>query len=181
MKTISFSLDTKSVNQAIRELQRYRDEFPQKIARLRQMIAERIQWTAQQGFNVAIAGDTFLRVDGKNKMSIQPYSSDVTVTVSHDDTVSTVLADGDQAVFIEYGAGVYHNGAPGDSPHPWGLEQGFAIGTYDKGKGVRNVWGYKDADETVILTHGTPAAMPMYRGAEEAIRALDEMVREVFG
>ena len=33
----------------------------------------------------------------------------------------------------------------------------------------------------IILTYGTPAAMPMYRGAEEAIRALDEIVREVFG
>ena len=99
------------------------------------------------------------------------------MTVTNEGDVTIVIASGEEAVFIEYGAGVYYNGAAGDSPHPWGIQQGYGIGTYGKGKGVRNAWNItKD-----VVTRGTPAAMPMYRGAEEAIRTIGELVREVFG
>lgn len=181
-KTIRFALDVASIDNAIRELERYRDDFKAKCEQLRQKIAERIMWSAQQGFNAAMVSDTYMQIDGKAKQSISPkMGGQVEVTVEHGDAMSVVIADGEDAIFIEFGAGVYYNGAAGDSPHPWGLEHGFGIGTYGQGKGVRDAWGYKDENGAIILTHGTPAAMPMYRGTEEAIRALDDIVREVFG
>lgn len=181
---ISFSLNAASIDRAIREIKQYAAELNDQCALLRKKVAERIRWSASEGFRRAITSDVIGKVDGKNIISAEPVPNDVSVTVENNDTMSVVIANGSQAVFIEYGAGVYHNGPAGDSPHPWGLQQGFAIGAYPANsvpsKGVRAVWGYKSGKD-IILTHGTPAAMPMYRGAEEAIRALDEIAREVFG
>lgn len=186
MKTvIEFSLDSKSIGNAIKQLEAYQDDFKRKCEMLRQKVADRIRWSAEQGFSAAIVSDVIGKVAGKGKIaSAEQPPNDVTVSVEHGKDFSIVIAKGSQAVFIEYGAGVYHNGAPGDSPHPWGIQQGFAIGAYPENgvpsKGVRNVWGYKDGSD-IVLTHGTPAAMPMYRGAEEAVRTIGEIVREVFG
>ena len=166
-KTISFTLDAHSIGNAIAELQAYLADFTDKVNRLRKMVAERITWTAEQGFQTAMVSDV---IDGDEPVN------DVTVTVTHDETVSVVIASGTQAVFIEFGAGVWHNGPAGSSPHPWGAEKGYTIGGYGKGKGKYDVWRYEGG-----ATFGTPAAMPMYRGWEEARQALDEMVREVFG
>lgn len=169
MATISFSLDVASIDSAIAELERYRTQFEANCHRLRQMIAERIRWNAQNGFNVAHGNDIIY--------GSWVNDNRVSVTVTEGDNVSVVIADGPEAIFIEFGAGVYHNGPAGDSPHPWGLEFGYGIGTYGKGKGTRNAWNITSG----VVTRGTPADMPMYRGAEEAFRALGEMVREVFG
>ena len=184
-KVITFSLDKSSIENAIEEVNQYRDEFQRKCRELREKIAERIRWSAEKGFQTAMVSDTFLRITGKGKERVKEpltarMNAGITVNVSHDDSVSVIFADGKEAVFIEFGAGVYYNGAPGDSPHPWGVEKGYVIGAYGLGNGVKNAWGYYDGNG-VVLTHGTPAAMPMYRGAEEAIRAMSEIVREVFG
>lgn len=181
-KTISFTLDAASIGKAIKELNDYTKDFEQKCKELRKRIAERIKWSAQQGFSTAMVGDIFLQVSGKEKSPASPImGSSVQVNVKHEDNVSVVWTEGEDAVFIEYGAGVYHNGSPGDSPHPWGLEQGFVIGGYGKNHGTQNAWGYRDSDGNIYITHGTPAAMPIYRGAEEAIRAVGELIQEVFG
>lgn len=170
--TITFSLDTASINRAIKEVERYRDELPQKLKRLREMMAERVAWSASRGFSNALVSDVI--------KGAEP-SSNVQVTVEHGDHVSIVFAEGEQAVFIEYGAGVYNNGAAGSSPHPWGPEFGYYIGGYGQGKGKRNAWGYYDDSGKVVITRGTPAAMPMYHGLEDAKRVIDDLILEVFG
>lgn len=176
MPVISFSLDTASINKAVRDLRRYVNSFESKVALVRQRVAERIRWSAETGFSSAMVEDIIHGVGPEN---------DVTVELRNDDTVSVVIASGSQAVFIEFGAGVYYNGAAGSSPHPWGTQNGYLIGTYGLGKGARKVWGYYvggvKSKESLTLTHGTPAAMPMYHGWQEAIQAFDSIVQEVFG
>ena len=179
-KTISFTLDSKSMANAMNAFRQFKQDFAAKCVQVRKLVAERIRWSAEEGFRTAIADDVFGKIEDRKIVPAPLPPNDVTVTVQHGDEVSVVIAEGEQAVFIEYGAGVYHNGSPGDSPHPWGIQQGYGIGTYGQGKGVRNTWGYKKNGE-VFLTHGTPAAIPMYRGAEEAIRAIGEIISEVFG
>ena len=172
MRTISFDvLDPASIDNAISELEAYTRWFTERCEVLRQRVAERIQWNAQDGFNSARGNQLLYNDEGFT------VDNTVNVTVTHNGTVSVVFAKGPEAVFIEFGAGVYHNGPAGDSPHPWGIENGYTIGSYGKHKGVRNAWNISKG----VVTRGTPADMPMYRGAEEAIRALDEIVRDVFG
>lgn len=175
-KVISFTLDAKSVASAIRELEKYKTEFLNNMKKLQHLVAERIRWTAETGFSTAMVGDYLFG---------QPDESKVTVEMQDDGDVTVVFANGDQAVFIEFGAGVYHNGPVGSQPHPWERSepeyQGFAIGTYGKGNGRRRAWGYKALNGSLVVTRGTPAAMPMYHGYAEAIAVLDDLVKEVFG
>lgn len=168
-KTISFSLEVGSIDKAIAEVIAYRDEFQRKVDRLRQLVAERIAWSASRGFSTTLVSDVIF---GSGN------SSDVQVTVEDDGNVTTVIADGNEALFIEFGAGVFNNGPVGTSPHPWGT---YTIGSYGKGNGAKNAWGYRNADGTITVTRGTPSAMPMYRGIQDAMNAFDSLVQEVFG
>lgn len=169
-KTISFSLDVGSIDKAIAEVIAYRDEFQRKVDRLRQLVAERIRWSAENGFSSAVVSDVIFG---------QASENDVQVTVEDDGNVTTVIASGKEALFIEFGAGVYHNGPVGTSPHPWGT---YTIGSYDKGNGAKTAWGYgKKSEGTLTVTRGTPAAMPMYRGMQDAMNVFDSLVQEVFG
>ena len=181
MRTITFTLDPKSISRAIREVKDYAQEVEEKTKRLREMVAERIAWSASNGFRTAITGDIVGMLFEGKVYKTEPPPNDVTVTVTHNGDVSIVFAEGQQAVFIEYGAGVYNNGAAGTSPHPWGAQFGYFIGSYGKGHGKRKVWGYVDDARGVVLTHGTPAAMPLFRGMTEAINVIDDLAREVFG
>lgn len=170
-KKITFSLNPQSIDRAIREVEAYQREFSGKIQEVRRRIAERIKWTAEQGFQSAMVSDVIVGPEPSN---------DVQVSVEHGDKMSVIIADGEQAVFIEFGAGVYHNGPEGSSPHPWGAEKGYLIGRYGKGKGKYDAWSYYDNGKRVF-TAGTPAAMPMYHGYMDAVQSIQEIVREVFG
>ncbi len=173
-KTISFSLSASSIQSAISELTSYIHSLKEKTKRLQELIAENIRWNAQEGFSGAIADDIY--------RGWESPAPDVTVTVEEDGDVTVIIASGSDAVFIEFGAGVYHNGAAGSSPHPKGAENGFLIGEYGKGMGKRNTWALPGSTkDNPILTHGTPAAMPMYRGLQTALDSIAELAQEVFG
>ena len=191
-KVISFTLDAASVGQAVSELKKYRTEFEEKCRQFREAVAERIRWSAESGFNSAVADYTIRRLPANRAERSQAMApimaSNIRVTVVPGDKCSMVRAEGKDVLFIEYGAGVHFNGSPGDSPNPWGVQQGYVIGAYPgngtpPSKGVNERWEFYENGKGTdrIVTLGTPAAMPMYRGAEEAIRAIDEIAREVFG
>ena len=180
-KVIAFTLDAGSIDKAVRELKKYQTDFMEKCKLFREKIAERIAWSAAKGFSTATADTTFMRKTQGGRTPEPPrIGANVDVRVTHDDGYSIVFAEGEEALFIEFGAGVYYNTPVGSSPHPWGEGMGYTIGSYGKGNGRKNVWGFFDGTD-VVLTHGTPAAMPMYRGVNEAISAIDEIAREVFG
>lgn len=170
-KVIRVALTTQSINKALRELERYKRDFQRKVELLRQRIAEELAKEAESGFNGAIVDDL---VKGSSRVA------QVDVTVDDRGTVTAVVASGEDAVWVEFGAGVYHNGSPGSSPHPHGAELGFTIGSYGKGNGKKKVWGFYEDDE-LKLTHGTPATMPMARAAMTVCRDMEKIAREVFG
>lgn len=170
-KKISFGLSESEIDRAIKELREYRLEIEKKTDRLRQRIAEEIANTADVGFGSAVVND--LLRGGAKQASVE-------VTVNERDNVSVVIADGTDAILVEFGAGVYFNGSKGSSPHPKGQELGFTIGSYGKGRGSRRVWGYRDESGQLNLTHGTPAAMPLYSAVQTVCDRITEIAREVF-
>ena len=102
------------------------------------------------------------------------------MSVSERGDISVIVADGEDAVWVEFGAGVYHNGSAGSSPNPYGAQLGFTIGSYGKGYGKANAWGYYDENNNLVLTRGTPASMPMYRAAQAVAKQSLKIAREVF-
>lgn len=171
MKTIKFTLTPESIDKAIGELQDYQKWIEERCETLRQRVAEEIANESQIGFDSSSAE---ISNDG---VSTQP---NVTVEVTDRDGVSIVIANGSDAVWIEFGAGVYYNTPVGTSPNPYGADLGFSIGTYGYGYGARKVWGYRNADGTVTLTHGTPATMPMYNAVSKVLRDLPNIAKAVF-
>lgn len=174
-KVISVELSTKGISQAIKELEKYKQDFLRKVEIFRKRLAEEIASNAQTGF--ASSGVDDLLKGGTR-------SAEVTVKVEHNGNISLVIADGEDAVWCEFGAGVYHNGGVGSSPNPYGGEMGLTIGSYGKGHGKQQVWGYYEVPgdpTTLILTHGTPATMPMYNAVQSIAPKAVAIAREVFG
>lgn len=171
MPKIRFSLDGAEIERSINQVKEYGQSLKSKTEKLRKRIGEELSELAQVGFN----GSTY--DDVLNEGAKVP---DVEVKVEYGENVTIVVALGKEAVFAEFGAGVYYNGPAGSSPHPWGPANVFYIGTYGKGYGARKVWGYYDESGELKLTHGTPASMPMYHATQEVLGKIVKIAREVF-
>ncbi len=179
---IRIGLGEKEIDRAIRELEQFKKDFRNKVDTYRKRIAEEIAVQASLGFGSCVMDDVIgTVVDGKMTRGGTTRRPEVNVSFSHDNAISVVVADGEDAVWCEFGAGVYHNGSAGMSPHPKGKELGFTIGSYGAGKGKQQVWGYYDGNGDVVITRGTPASMPLYNAAQYVLRKSVEIAREVFG
>ncbi len=162
-RVIHMSLSSKSVQKAINELKSYRDSLDAKKDKLLEELANIGVREASVRFTTAI-------YDGLN-------DSSVTLEVISDGYC--IKAEGRAVAFIEFGAGVYHNpGEPYPNPRPDGI---VGIGEYGKGYGKRQAWGFKDESGTLVITHGNPAAMPMWYASEEMRNAIRQKFVEVFG
>lgn len=181
MRTIHVGLDEKSIDVAISQL-RNAKWIERKADELRRRIAEMIRDEASPAFEAAVADDLIGYIETyRGKVETEaPKIGGVNVRVEHGDHVSIVITDGKDAAFMEFGAGVYHNGPVGTSPNPLADEIGYWIGSYGKGNGAKQVWGYKGDDGYIHLTHGVPASMPLYRAIMAARERFEEIAREVF-
>ena len=178
MSTIVVELSVEGINDALKQIEAFKKSLDEKMRKLRERVATRIAWSASEGFSSALVSDV---VKG------EPEVNDVSVRVEEDGDMTLVIADGEKAVFIEFGAGVYYNGAVGQSPHPWVNGEspnpaigGFTIGSYGRGNGAKNAWAYYDENGQVTVTRGTPAAMPMYHGLQDALAVIRDLAEEVF-
>lgn len=165
--------DPSSISAAIIALDDYSRWIETRADELRERVAYFIAKDASAVFNTAVAEDDLREgtITGKVEVSVQPEGDNVTL----------VIADGEDAIFMEFGAGVYYNGAVGGSPNPLGVNLGFTIGSYGFGLGKREVWGYTGEDGELHLTHGTPASMPLYRALQSVRQDLVQIAKEVFG
>ena len=176
-KVIDIKLTSKDIDRAIKELDTYKKDFLKKVDTFRERLAKEITDIAQAGFNSAMVDD-ILPGYGSSR------TADVTVDYSSTGNVTVIVANGKDAIWVEFGAGVYHNGSVGSSPHPQGSKLGYTIGSYGKGFGKGNVWGYyadPDGKTGLVLTHGTPATMPLYNAMKTISDKAVSIAKEVFG
>lgn len=169
-KIIRLGLSESEIDNAISELNQYKRTITEKMKKFRKRVAERLAQNIQDGFNGAIVDD--LINDG-------PRFAHVNVTYDNKENISVVIANGEDAVWVEFGAGVYYNGPSGTSPHPNGNNLGFTIGGYGQGKGSRKIWGFYE-DGQLRLTRGTPATMPMYNTVRDICKEITKIAREIF-
>ena len=169
-KTISMTLDSRSINKAIKEIEKYKQWLLEKEKLLLSRLAELGANDAQVRFSSAI-------YDGIN---------DVTVTHSESGNGYVIEAQGQAVAFIEFGSGVYYNPS---EPYPITRPEGVvAIGQYGKGRGKRRAWFYKGDPGTngevnekgYVKTRGNPANMPMWYATEEMRNSIITIAKEVF-
>lgn len=87
-----------------------------------------------------------------------------------------VYIDGAEVVFIEFGAGIYHNGAGQSNPLSQAVQFDTSIGSYGKGQGNRNYWFVAHN----LISRGTPEYMPIYRAILAIQPEIPTMIRQVF-
>jgi hypothetical protein len=156
-------VSSESMRNAIAELKAYRDSLDAKTDKLLEELAYIGVKEASIRFTTAI-------YDGVN---------DSSVTMEPIKDGYCIKAEGRAVAFIEFGAGVYHNpGEPYPKPRPSGI---VGIGEYGKGYGKRQAWGFRDESGELVITHGTPAAMPLWYASEEMRDAILTTFKEVFG
>jgi hypothetical protein len=157
------SLSSKSIDQAIKEIKAYRDSLESK----KQQLLEEL---TNIGLYEATVRFTNAMYDGTN---------DTDVTVESIENGYRIKAEGTAVFFIEFGAGVHYNPSePYPKPRPDGI---VGIGEYGEGYGKRQAWGFKDESGELVITHGNPAAMPMWHASEEMRNSILKIARRVFG
>lgn len=162
-KIIKIKLTEASIDEAIKQMRTYRNSMETMKNKLVRMLSE-------IGVREASVRFTTAMYDGTN-------DSSVNLKISKNGCV--IEAKGQAVAFIEFGAGVYHNsGEPYPDPRPDGI---VGIGEYGKGHGKRKAWGFKDDSGELVVTHGNPAAMPMWYASEEMRSKLQQIAKEVFG
>ena len=169
-KIIRFGLSVRDIDRAMRELEQYKQDIIRKTDLLREKVAERLAELSRDGFAGAVVDD--LLKGGQR-------TAQVDVSIDQRSNITLVIARGEDAVWVEFGAGVHYNGSAGTSPHPKGSELGFTIGGYGKGMGKKDVWGFYE-DGELRLTHGAPAVMPMYNAMKTVCDEIASIAKEVF-
>lgn len=163
VKVIKMGLSTESIDNAIAQLRAYRNTLDAKKDKLLKRLGE-------IGVREASVRFTTAMYDGVN---------DSSVSLEANKDGYAIIAEGHAVAFIEFGAGVYHNsGEPYPDPRPEGIAD---IGEYGKGYGKRQAWGYKDDSGELVITHGNPAAMPLWHASEEMRNNILKIAKEVFG
>ena len=182
-KVIDVKLSPAGVAKAISQLKAYKRDFIEKTKLFRLRFAERVKDIAEEMYAETYYED-IVAVKRNGVVSrgagLLP-SPTIPVNIETTDDYTAVVA-GDVAVFIEFGAGVYYNGAAGSSPHPLGAGLGYTIGSYPPApsKGRRKAWGFYEGD-TVYITHGTASQRVLYLSVRYAQAEVEDIARKVFG
>ncbi len=172
MNTIKMELTSKSIDDAIAKINKYRNGLNDKLNAL-------VERLIKNGVQVAS-----LRVASTQGDSKLP---DVTweINPAGDIIKATIAIVGTDVLFIEFGAGIAYNTG---MQHPNADEFGYGIGTYPSkhppNKAMNpGYWYYTDhdnaGDKVSKFSMGTEATMPIY-GAAESIRnnLIQEAVNE---
>lgn len=170
MKKITLELTSKSINSAIRQLEKLDKEWDRKVDTLLKKVAKLGAKKASVGFSKAA-------YDGNN---------DVDVTVEKIDNGYVIKASGEAVLFVEFGAGVTYGYG-----HPEPMQYG--PGTYPSEKGRRssadgkfyknwehpNGW-YLPKSAGGGKSYGNPPSATMYHTARELEDEILQIAREVF-
>ena len=174
-------LSVKSLNKLKQDLLNYKSSIlPRKCDELVRRLAESGIPVVES--NMEQAGFTYDE-EGIQSGSDTEHRTYVKVDSLIGMSRATLVLEGREVLFIEFGSGVYHNkeAGVGGSEHPKGPENGFLIGTYGMGHGSQQIWGYYADSGALVLTHGTKATMPMYNADMEIRNNVVRIAREVFG
>lgn len=174
--------DKSGFKEGSKALREYARQLEHDARLMTEAIAMKLQIYAQNNFKRAVY-DMIIPEGGGDPVGSTP---EVKVSVKHNREFSVVIASGEEAIFVEFGAGVYYNGGAGSSPHPRGSDLGYTIGSYPTesargyNQGTLSIWGFKDENGQLKLTHGTKAQMPMYNAMKTIVSEIDSIARVVF-
>ena len=161
MKIVIDPFDSKSVSDAIKELERYKRWVQEKEKVLRQRLAQLGATVASIEFSRAIYNGT----------------NDVSVRVDDNGSKATIFAEGSAVLFIEFGSGEKYGGG-----HPDAGKFGYGPGTWSDGPSGKGHWADPNGWYFSHGQHsfGNPPAMAMVHARDAILEQLTAIAREVF-
>ena len=176
-KTIKINLfdGGKSLQQAIKQIEEYKNDLPRKCEEICQRLSE---------IGVQVA-NTALR-EGKSE-DYQP-STKVSYEIDTSGNIARakIIASGPYILFLEFGSGITYN----RTKNPKAEDLGYGPGTYPSNVPQQNPpydnwesptgWYYYGDDGKIHHTYGVRAKMPMYHASAEIMKSIDKVVKEVF-
>lgn len=167
---IKISLNKSSVDDAIRQVQRFKDDLHRKneifVQRLAEMGAKDIN-VSLQSIGAVVPHDEPIGTAYIDNMAL--YSA----------VRMRIVVASSMILFVEFGTGIRYSG----TQNPKAAELGMGPGTYP-GKGHwddPNGWSYQDASGVWHHTYGIRAQMPMYNASQKMIQETVRIAKEVFG
>lgn len=173
-KTIKFGLSVKEIENAIKEIKEYQNEFNKKVERFVKELSECGEKVALEKIQESPLGKTVtLRCETEpTKMgckAILVATGQLKQAEGHE-PFSTLLA-------IEFGSGIYHN----KTPNPKANEMGYGVGTFPgQIHAFEDGWYYLGEDNKWHYTHGVKATMPMYTASAEMAKNAKRIAKQVF-
>lgn len=175
-KTIAVNLfDSKSIQNAIKQIEQYRDDLPRKCQEICRRLCEIGQHTALLAINESPQGKAVtLRMDidpSKTGCKAMLIGTGKTVTDERGRTYNLLLG-------IEFGSGIRYN----PTENPMASEFGMGVGTFpDQSHAFdRNGWMYLGKDGNWHHSYGIKATMPFYKAMTEIQRNVNDVVKDVF-
>ena len=174
MKTITVDLTASGIAKAQQDLMKYQSYIRVRCNAFRIALAQKLREIASDLYASAWYNDFVNghRVQGEALPAMF-------MSIDNREDTTALVVNNEVAVFIEFGAGVYHNGEAFHSPHPWGERLGFTIGSYPENrvpsKGVNPSWSSPDG-----VTRGTEAQMVLYKAVRMLEPHIEDIAREVF-
>lgn len=167
---IECELTDASLEQAIQEIEEYRQSLINKTQTLAQKLGDSVQTKAYEELSKHIyTGETI---------------STLNTTMSSTATTSTASVQvAGAAIWLEFGTGVVANATEqGNYVHPLAEMVGMSgIGTYGNQRGADpNGWWYMGADGQTHHTYGIPATMFLYKSLIFTSQTIPGVARGVF-
>ncbi len=163
MKKIVLELSTQSVEDALNELNQYKNTVDRKL----NLVCKRL---AEVG-----AEEARIRATGAKEGFYG--NDDVHVFVEPYDKGWKVVMSGADIYFVEFGTGIYAGEYPGDASN---VSVGIMPGDYSEGHAKqyseKGYWFYDNQ-----FYRGTPAEMPMYYAGKRMREEMPRIIKEVFG
>lgn len=167
-KTIKVNLSQKSIQDAIKQLRQYQNSLKSKNELFVRRLSE---------LGIPVIDQNILLAQGDSKKNHNTY---IKINSFGNFSRATLVCEGADLLFIEFGAGIHYNTPAGSSPHPKGQELGYTIGSYGQGKGKNDSWTYVSETGEWVRSYGTEATMPLYKASVEIIQNIRKIAKEVF-
>lgn len=167
MKIVLNPLDPKSVNDALKQIQKYKKDFLAKEQEFVRRLAE---------IGVRVAGAVYSAADPEGEHQLSVY-------LEKDADGYVVKAEGATIGFLEFGTGIKNR--EWDKSNNAGYPIGYTPpkhGTYGKLQG-KNDWGWWFNSEeygVTMHTYGNPPAEAMLAARNEIIERVTQIAREVW-
>lgn len=174
-RTFECELSTKSIDNLIKELNRYKNnELQRKIDIFTRRLAQEGVEAARvhvARYDAIFTGELIASIDTQFGHS------------GNGECVFYVKCDNEHAAFVEFGTGFAGKFSPYPYPLPNGMSWQYLTGKQlitNIGKGIYG-WFYKGDDGNVYFTEGMPARPFMHEAYIDVFMQVEEIAKEVFG